>query len=41
VYAAYGKLQEHARDLNTSIAAPEIVLVGPVGSGKSSLVTLS
>ncbi len=38
VYAAYGKLQEFARDLNTSIAAPEIVLVGKVGSGKSTVL---
>lgn len=38
VYAAYGKLQDYARDLNTSIAAKEIVFVGRVGDGKSALI---
>lgn len=28
---SYGKLQEYARDLNTSIAAPEIVFIGRQG----------
>jgi len=38
VYAAYGKLQEYARDLNTSIAAPEIVFIGRQGDGKTALI---
>ncbi|GAM24162.1 hypothetical protein SAMD00019534_073370 [Acytostelium subglobosum LB1] len=38
VYSAYDKLQAFSRDLNTSIAQPEIVFVGPKSSGKSSLV---
>jgi GTPase SAR1 family protein len=38
VYSAYGKLQEYARDLNTSIATKEIVFVGRSGDGKSSLI---
>ncbi|EFA84098.1 dynamin like protein [Heterostelium album PN500] len=38
VYGAYDKLQSFSRDLNTSIPQPEIVFVGPRGSGKSSLI---
>eukprot|EP01132_Coremiostelium_polycephalum_P007622 gene7622-9377_t len=38
VYSAYDKLQAFSRDLNTSISQPEIVFVGPRGSGKSSLL---
>eukprot|EP01133_Synstelium_polycarpum_P002548 gene2548-2919_t len=38
VYGAYDKLQAFSRDLNTSISQPEVVFVGPRGSGKSSLI---
>lgn len=38
VYAAYDKLKTFARDLNTQIAHPEIVLIGPNAHGKSALL---
>eukprot|EP01112_Ceratiomyxa_fruticulosa_P007636 TRINITY_DN1984_c0_g3_i2.p1 TRINITY_DN1984_c0_g3~~TRINITY_DN1984_c0_g3_i2.p1 ORF type:complete len:781 (-),score=209.36 TRINITY_DN1984_c0_g3_i2:158-2500(-) len=38
VYSAYDKIQSFARDLNTQIPVPEIVVVGPRSSGKSSII---
>eukprot|EP01089_Gocevia_fonbrunei_P003433 TRINITY_DN13398_c0_g1_i1.p1 TRINITY_DN13398_c0_g1~~TRINITY_DN13398_c0_g1_i1.p1 ORF type:complete len:820 (+),score=248.00 TRINITY_DN13398_c0_g1_i1:64-2523(+) len=38
VFAAYDKLQNFARELNTQIATPEIVLLGIQGHGKSSIL---
>eukprot|EP01099_Mayorella_cantabrigiensis_P000830 TRINITY_DN1356_c0_g1_i1.p1 TRINITY_DN1356_c0_g1~~TRINITY_DN1356_c0_g1_i1.p1 ORF type:complete len:728 (-),score=209.06 TRINITY_DN1356_c0_g1_i1:108-2291(-) len=38
VFVAYDKLQDFARDLNTQISHPEIVLIGLQGHGKSSIL---
>lgn len=38
VYAAYDKIKTFARDLNTQISHPEIVLLGPTSHGKSALL---
>eukprot|EP01111_Echinosteliopsis_oligospora_P000111 TRINITY_DN1010_c1_g1_i3.p1 TRINITY_DN1010_c1_g1~~TRINITY_DN1010_c1_g1_i3.p1 ORF type:complete len:918 (-),score=330.40 TRINITY_DN1010_c1_g1_i3:58-2811(-) len=38
VFTAYDNLQNYARDLNTQIPVLEVVLVGPKGCGKSSII---
>lgn len=38
VFASYDKLQTFARELNTQVAAPEIVVIGHQGHGKSSII---
>lgn len=38
VYASYDKIKTFARDLNTQISHPEIVLLGPTSHGKSALL---
>jgi hypothetical protein len=38
VYTSYDKIKTFARDLNTQISHPEIVLLGPSSHGKSALL---
>jgi len=38
VFVAYDKLQNFARELNTQIPTPEIVIIGKKGHGKSSII---
>jgi len=38
VFDSYDKLQTFARELNTQVVAPEVVLIGLQGHGKSSLI---
>jgi len=38
VYLAFNKIQNFARDLNTQLPSPEVVIVGKQGHGKSALL---